>query len=326
MKRGLGALCGFAATVAFAVYNGALGAVCASPWHGSICAYYLLLSAARGLLLWGQRRERLSETDGAGLKRRYLCAAGGMILVMDLALAAPVILLVLDQRAASMGMIPAITSATYTTYKVTAAAVGLKRTPKDPFLRGLSALRFADALVSVLVLQNTLLLAVDGGITEDMLLLCLVSSAALFAVICVVTALWFAGAWKAAAQKETELAEKLASRRGSFYNEQNGRAEQEAHHAKSDLIHRSQPGRVYCGQQGKGRLAEWAGPRDGKHRYLFCFYPRHRHRCYGMENLPSSRDGIVSGRMGLCHTDKLHHHASGMSIYGDAQICARGPL
>lgn len=202
MKRGLGALCGFAATVAFAVYNGALGAVCASPWHGSICAYYLLLSAARGLLLWGQRRERLSETDGAGLKRRYLCAAGGMILVMDLALAAPVILLVLDQRAASMGMIPAITSATYTTYKVTAAAVGLKRTPKDPFLRGLSALRFADALVSVLVLQNTLLLAVDGGITEDMLLLCLVSSAALFAVICVVTAVM---GWKTYHQVATEL-------------------------------------------------------------------------------------------------------------------------
>lgn len=94
-----------------------------------------------------------------------------------------------------MGMIPAITSATYTTYKVTAAAVGLRRTKEDPYLRGLSALRFVDALVSVLVLQNTLLLAVDGGITGDMLL-CMVSSAALFAVICVVTALWFAGEWK----------------------------------------------------------------------------------------------------------------------------------
>lgn len=196
MKKRLVTLCGFASTVAFALYNGALGAVYASPWHGSICAYYLLLSGARGLLLWGRRRERLGETDGAGLKRGYFYAAGGLILVMDLALTAPVALLVLDQRASSMGMIPAITSATYTTYKVTAAAVGLKRTPKDPFLRGLSALRFTDALVSVLVLQNTLLLAVDGGITGDMRLLCMVSSAALFAVICVVTALWLAGEWK----------------------------------------------------------------------------------------------------------------------------------
>lgn len=197
MKRGLRTLCGFAATVAFALYNGALGVVYASPWHGSICAYYLLLSGARGLLLWGQRRrERLSGEDGTGLKRGYLCAAGGMLLVMDLALVAPVALLVLDQRASSMGLIPAITSATYTTYKVTAAAVGLRRTQKDPFLLGLSALRFVDALVSVLVLQNTLLLAVDGGITGDMRLLCMVSSAALFAVICVVTALWLAGEWK----------------------------------------------------------------------------------------------------------------------------------
>lgn len=39
MKKGLGTLCGFAATVAFALYNGALGVVYASPWHGSICAY-----------------------------------------------------------------------------------------------------------------------------------------------------------------------------------------------------------------------------------------------------------------------------------------------
>lgn len=197
MKRGLGTLFGFAATVAFALYNGALGVVYASPWHGSICTYYLLLSGARGLLLWGQRRrERLSGEDGTGLKRGYLCAAGGMLLVMDLALVAPVALLVLDQRASSMGLIPAITSATYTTYKVTAAAVGLKRTKKDPFLRGLSALRFVDALVSVLVLQNTLLLAVDGGITGDMVVLCLVSSVALFAVICVTPVFWLAGEWK----------------------------------------------------------------------------------------------------------------------------------
>lgn len=197
MKRGLGTLRGFAATVAFALYNGALGVVYASPWHGSICAYYLLLSAARGLLLWGQRRrEQLCEADGARLKRGYLCAAGGMLLVMDLALTAPVALLALDQRTSSMGMIPAIASATYTTYKVTAAAVGLRRTKKDPFLRGLSALRFVDALVSVLVLQNTLLLAVDGRITEDMLLLCLISSVALFVVICVTLVFWLAGEWK----------------------------------------------------------------------------------------------------------------------------------
>lgn len=197
MKKEWGTLFSFAATVAFALYNGALGVVYASPWHGSICAYYLLLSGARGLLLWGQRRrERLSEADGARRKRRALRAAEGMILVMDLALAAPIALLALDRRAASMGMIPAITSATYTTYKVTAAAVGLKRTQKDPFLRGLSALRFVDALVSVLVLQNTLLLAVDGGISEDMLVLCLVSSAALFAVICATSVFWLVGAWK----------------------------------------------------------------------------------------------------------------------------------
>ena len=39
------------ATAAFAAYNGFLGAVHASPWHGGICVYYILLLLLRLLRL-----------------------------------------------------------------------------------------------------------------------------------------------------------------------------------------------------------------------------------------------------------------------------------
>ena len=55
-RQTVGRVGGFAVTVAFALYNGILGAIYASIWHGSICLYYLLLSALRGILLSAVRR------------------------------------------------------------------------------------------------------------------------------------------------------------------------------------------------------------------------------------------------------------------------------
>lgn len=181
-------LWGFASTVLFALYNGALGLSYASLWHGSICAYYLLLSALRGLLLSAQRgAERGSPAPGRG-RPPILCAVA--LVLMNLALVAPVSLMVLDRRPVRMGMIPAIATATYATYKIVASAVKLKRPAATVFLRGLALLRFVDALVSILVLQNTLLCAVDGGVTREMLPLAAVSSGAILLVIFALSLLW----------------------------------------------------------------------------------------------------------------------------------------
>lgn len=96
-------LWGFASTILFALYNGALGLSYTSAWHGSICAYYLLLSVLRGLLLSAQRKAESSHTSGRG-RPHVLCAFA--LVLMNLALVAPVSLMVLDQRPVRMGMIP----------------------------------------------------------------------------------------------------------------------------------------------------------------------------------------------------------------------------
>lgn len=183
---------GFLPTVAFALYNGGLGLRHASLWHGSICAYYALLSTLRGVLLLAEGRE---EREGGGLSARrrkgIFYGTWVLILVMNGALIRPTVLMVLSRRPVSMGMIPAITSATYTTYKIIAAGLGLRKKRENIFARELGLLRFVDALVSILVLQNTLITVVDGEVKGEMFLLSAVTSAGIFLLIFSLSLFWF---------------------------------------------------------------------------------------------------------------------------------------
>lgn len=177
---------GFASTVIFALYNGALGLLHSSLWHGSICAYYILLSLLRGVLLLAEGREGVS----ARWKKRIFYGTSGLMLALNGALTVPAALMVLSRRPVSMGLIPAITSATYTTYKI-AAAVGLGEKRGNVFARELGVLRFADALVSVLVLQNTLITVMEGEASGEMFRLSAVTSGGIFFLIFGVSLFWF---------------------------------------------------------------------------------------------------------------------------------------
>lgn len=171
----------FAVTVLFALYNGGLGLWYGSLWHGSICVYYILLSLLRGLLLRAE----------AQASRRVFRMTAVFVLVLNAALAVPVSLMVLDLRPVRTGLIPAIASAAYTTCKISAAAIRLKRTRGTVPERALRMLRLVDALVSVLVLQNTMIVAVEGEVSRGMFRLSAVSSAGILVLIYAVSAAWF---------------------------------------------------------------------------------------------------------------------------------------
>lgn len=188
----VGAVGSFAVTVVFALYNGGLGIWNASLWHGSICVYYILLSLLRGILLAVERKAGKATLEIAEHHRRKVFyATSGIVLVMNAALLTPVSLMVLDQRPIQTGLTPAIASAAYTTYKISTAAVKWKRTNGTILDRELSMLRLVDALASILVLQNTLIIAVDGGISPGMFQLVVISSAGIFLLIFAVSVAWF---------------------------------------------------------------------------------------------------------------------------------------
>jgi hypothetical protein len=107
------------------------------------------------------------------------------MLLLNVSLIVPVSLMVMLQKPVSMTFIPAIAMASYTTYKVTMAAVNLKRRRKsaDRLIRLLRTISFIDALVSILTLQNTLIMVMAKGNLSDILPLTAISSGAIWAFI-----------------------------------------------------------------------------------------------------------------------------------------------
>ena len=165
-------------TVIFALYNGFLGLYHSSLWYGTICAYYIFLTALRGMIIASEKRIGLSAEKEKARNKIYLCSSV-LLLVLNLSLFVPVTLMVKQQKPVMMALIPAIAMAAYTTYKITMASVHMKKSRRsmDCLVRLLRRINFIDALVSILVLQNTLIMVNSKGNSGRMLPLTAVTSA-----------------------------------------------------------------------------------------------------------------------------------------------------
>ncbi len=172
-----------AATVVFAIYNGFLGIYHASLWHGSICVYYLILSILRGLIIAAERRIAPGRRQDSR-KRVYLRAAA-LLLILNISLVVPLALMVVEQKPVHLTLIPAISMAAYTTYKITMASVNLRRrrASANRLVRLLRTISFIDALVSILTLQNTLIMVSTQGDGGGMLTMTAITSGAVWLAV-----------------------------------------------------------------------------------------------------------------------------------------------
>ena len=178
------ALGSLAVTALFALYNGFLGVSHASLWHGSICVYYLVLVILRTTVIAaGKKAGRKAEPNRA-LAKVYIASAA-LLLFLNVCLIVPVSLMVVRQKPVDMTLIPAITMAAYTTYNVVMSSVNLKRRKRssDRLVRLLRTINFIDALVSVLSLQNTLIMVNMKGDGSEMLTLSAITSAAIMLAV-----------------------------------------------------------------------------------------------------------------------------------------------
>lgn len=98
-------------------------------------------------------------------------AASVLLLLLNISLILPVSLMVVQRKPVSLTLTPAIVMAAYTTYKVTMAAVNLRKRRKssDCLVWLLRTVNFMDALVSILTLQNTLIMVCSNGRNLNML-------------------------------------------------------------------------------------------------------------------------------------------------------------
>ena len=176
LMTALGTLC---VTVAFAIYNGFLGVRHLSLWHGSICVYYLVISLLRGFIVISEKIIASHDDKERKIKRTYIISSA-LLLVLNISLIVPISLMVTLQKPVNMTLIPAITVAAYTTYKIIAASFNLAKRKKtaDKLIKLLRTIGFIDALVSVLTLQNTLIMVNSKGEDISLLPLSAVTSAA----------------------------------------------------------------------------------------------------------------------------------------------------
>ena len=188
-KTILSAAGSLAVTAAFALYNGFLGVYHSSLWYGTICIYYLILAALRGTIILLEKR--LSGREDRERKRNSVCLAASLaLLVLNVSLIVPLSLMVRLQKPVTLTLVPAIAMAAYTTYKITMASVNLRKRKRssDCLVRLLRTINFIDALVSVLTLQNTLIMVSNGDHSRMLPLTALTSAAVFIAVLCLTVA------------------------------------------------------------------------------------------------------------------------------------------
>ena len=190
----------FSVTILFALYNGYLGIRLLSVWHGSTCVFYLLLAAIRGMILLTEKKNQArSEDEKTHRRKKTFVLSAALLLVLNLALIFPISLMVILEKPVHMGLIPSIAMAAYTTYKITMASVHIRRQKhkahNNVLVTELRTISFIDALVSILTLQNTLIMVMRDGAGEDnMLTLSAVSSAAIYVgILCITVYLLKAG-------------------------------------------------------------------------------------------------------------------------------------
>lgn len=177
-----------AVTLIFAVYNGFLGMRHASLWHGTICVYYILLTILRGSIIIAAKRADQYGKQKAAKERAFL-AISFLLLILNISLVVPTAIMVRQQKPVTMTLIPAIAMAAYTTYKIIMASVNLRKrkSSSDSLVWLLRTIGFIDALVSILTLQNTLIMVASRGENLGMLPLTAITSALVWAAVFVMS-------------------------------------------------------------------------------------------------------------------------------------------
>ena len=170
----------FFITVAFAVYNGVLGGINSSVWSGAICVYYLLLAVLRGTIAITERNLVDKSNEYKHNQRKKVFYSTSIVLIVqNFAIVVPIVMMIFFQRNVNVDIITAIAIAVHTVYKVVVASTNLKKRKQSTniLVREVTIINFIDALVSIMVMQNTLIMTMGGEKDPAMLILSSTASA-----------------------------------------------------------------------------------------------------------------------------------------------------
>lgn len=181
------------ATVVFTVYNAFLGAKYSDAFAIGISIYYFLLVWIKSATLIVEKKIfQKDEQVKITIRTKNYKISSIFVFVIDLCLIAPIILMVTQPKEVNFGIIPAITMAAYSVYKIVFAIKNYIRSKKsqNPTIILLREINIIDAIVSILTLQHTLIM-VNGGMVKQMQTLSFATSIGFIALIILFSILSF---------------------------------------------------------------------------------------------------------------------------------------
>lgn len=158
----------------FGIYNLILGLVSYTWWFITLGIYYIILGVMRFAVLNSSPANKNSNT---GFVKRF---TGVMFLIMAHILIGVTVLSSVTERGTNYGEIVMITIALYTFTKITLAIINLVKSKHAPSekIKILRNISFADAVVSMLSLQRSMLVSFEGMSGGDIKLFNILSGTA----------------------------------------------------------------------------------------------------------------------------------------------------
>jgi len=149
--------------IIFACFNGVTAINYKSLWYGVFSGYYIVLALQRiGVLISYHLVKRKCGGNAERLERektKIYLANGAVFVPLDIALGTLITVIMVRQKPTVTGDIMAITSATYTTYKVFMAVRNLvkAKAAQDFLIQTVRNIGLVDAITSLISLEVTLI-------------------------------------------------------------------------------------------------------------------------------------------------------------------------
>ena len=170
----------------FALFNGLIGIISDAPWNLYISVYYLLLIIVRmDTLIFEKKAYKNNNNE---IRKKAYIASFCILMVLNIALIGPIVLMIKNLRPGNIGMILSIAMAAYSFTSITIAIINAKKSIKHDNLlvKQNRIIDLISALVSILILQHTLIV-VNGDYTQDLVIMSVFTSAAIWAFIVFIT-------------------------------------------------------------------------------------------------------------------------------------------
>lgn len=156
---------------AFTLYNLIIGIGFKAIWNSAISAYYFLLMIVKFFLILHIYKSGMDKK----IEIRAYVISFALLLMLNISLVGPAILLVLNEKTLHATKITSIAMATYVFINVVMALINLKKEKRNLITKQLKLVALINALVSIMVLENTLI-NVNGSLEGNMFVLSLVTT------------------------------------------------------------------------------------------------------------------------------------------------------